>query len=564
MARRLALGGTAALFGGGGSEAPHSPRTPGRKPERPQIRPEYKVPRNNRRRYAWGGVLTASLLLFCFVLGAVFSFTAPYLIVPLSAPIVALALLCIWALPQLSAVPTRTMRGLFFVFLVSLVVWPNYLAVALPGLPWVTLTRLSAFPMALALLVSLAGSREVRTTLWKTLGSIPALWRLLLAFIAVQTLTLPLSNQLGQSLDKYVQAQVSCTAIFFVSCLVFLKPRAVQTWAVLLWVMAIVVCVLGLWEFRLKHVPWAGHIPSFLKIEDPNVAIALAGVYRLGLQYRIESTFSTSLGFGEYLALCLPFVVHFLISSRRFSVRVAAAASAAFIGAMAVLSGTRLATVSCVLTVLLYLFVVAMRTWRQNKSSLLGPAVALTYPIICTVSVAAILFVGRIRHLVLGNGSGDYSSDARVEQYKLGLPMVLHNPLGHGIGQAATTLGFAPFGFLTIDTYYLSVLLEYGVAGFVVFYSMFGVAIFESGRRALFSPAEGDQAFLTPLALALVNFIVIKSVFSQQDNHPLVFMMLGIVVALVAREKAGAPGKAAVKTRGVSFVSQQLARDGRR
>jgi hypothetical protein len=32
-----------------------------------------------------------------------------------------------------------------------------------------------------------------------------------------------------------------------------------------------------------------------------------------------------------------------------------------------------------------------------------------------------------------------------------------------------------------------------------------------------------------------MNFFVIKSVFSQQDNHPLVFMMLGMVVALVWR-----------------------------
>jgi hypothetical protein len=46
---------------------------------------------------------------------------------------------------------------------------------------------------------------------------------------------------------------------------------------------------------------------------------------------------------------------------------------------------------------------------------------------------------------------------------------------------------------------------------------------------------QGELTMLLPLVVALMNFVVIKSVFSQNANHPLVFMMLGAVVALTYR-----------------------------
>ena len=100
------------------------------------------------------------------------------------------------------------------------------------------------------------------------------------------------------------------------------------------------------------------------------------------------------------------------------------------------------------------------------------------------------------------------------------------------------TLGFGKDigGMITIDSYYLSIALEFGVIGFLVYYGMFGIAIFESGKRGLTAQtADPEQAFLIPITLALIAFAVIDSVFSQQDIHPVVFMMLGILMALAFR-----------------------------
>jgi O-antigen ligase len=78
--------------------------------------------------------------------------------------------------------------------------------------------------------------------------------------------------------------------------------------------------------------------------------------------------------------------------------------------------------------------------------------------------------------------------------------------------------------------------LEYGIIGFLVYYGMILFALYAAGRAALSpQPLKGENSFLIPISVTLLNFIVIKSVFSQQDNHPLIFMVLGMLAALLWR-----------------------------
>jgi O-antigen ligase len=124
----------------------------------------------------------------------------------------------------------------------------------------------------------------------------------------------------------------------------------------------------------------------------------------------------------------------------------------------------------------------------------------------------------------------------------LGAKKFLEWPFGYGIGQGAATLDYVnEGGLVTIDTYYLLVLLEYGLLGFIVYYGMFVVGIYEAGKRGMRShPKQSDRAFLIPIALSLFIFLIIKSVFAQQDNHPLVFMMLGAIMAISGQHRSAA------------------------
>ncbi len=79
--------------------------------------------------------------------------------------------------------------------------------------------------------------------------------------------------------------------------------------------------------------------------------------------------------------------------------------------------------------------------------------------------------------------------------------------------------------------------LNYGIVGFFVYYTMFVIPVIMSGKFTLSGALWRDRelSLLMPVAVSLTNYIVIKSVFSNPDNHPMAFMMLGMALALIAR-----------------------------
>lgn len=506
--------------------------------ERSVVNPPYVGSEGMNWRRLVRRLIVPSVIVFCLFLGLAFGLLGPIFPLPFAIPVAVLALLAIWALPDMQAGPTSVLRSLFWAFLVVMIAWPNYLAIDLPGLPWITVMRLVDVPLIAALLICLSVGPDFRGDLRAILSATPGVSKLLIAFTILAFLSIALSKQPLFSAQKFVIALTSWTAIYFTACYVFAKPKRVEIWAATLWMLGVFVSLIGLWEHRLGHVPWVGHIPSFLKMNDPDVERILAGTKRDALDlYRVQSTATTSVGLAEYLALTIPFVLRFAAGPFRWFVRCAAAASIPLFLVVILETTSRLGVIGLILALGLYLLAWGAIEWRNNPRSLFGPAITLGYPVIGCVVLAATFFIGHLHAVVWGNGYQAASNQSRVDQIRMGLPMVLHRPWGYGIGRAAETVGYTNSeGFLTLDTYWLSIALEYGVIGFIIYYGMFVLAIWDAGRTALRAPRSDREAgFLVPAAISLCIFIVGKSTFSQQDNHPVVFMILGMVAALKFR-----------------------------
>ena len=487
-----------------------------------------------------GRLVQAALLLafmgFCLFFGFLYGLTTPFLIKQLVIPIVLLALVAVWALPDVKTAPTGALYGLSFAFVIVLFLWPNYLAVALPGLPWITLMRLVGVPMALVLIVSYSMSPAFRAQIKDTLNATPLVYKLLAGFVLIQVVTIAFSNSKDHSIQRVLNAQLTWTSIYFASAFVFLKPGRVHRWALTLWAVTVIVCLMGFLEYNISRPAWGAHVPSFLKIEDESVIRSLTGSARSATgKYRVQSTFSTPLGLAEFLALTAPFVLHFVMFGRNLATRIAAAATMPMMLYIVIVTDSRLGMVGFLLAFMLYLLLWSWLRWRADKASLLAPAIVLAYPAIFALFIAATMFVRRLRNMVWGSGASAASTEARGTQYEVGIPKILKAPWGNGAGMGGETLGFvSPTGIQTIDTYYLAIGLEYGIIGFVVYYGMLVASTYYAAKYAVQSP-KGELSYFMPAAIALANFIVIKSVFSQQDNHPLIFMLMGIVTAMVYR-----------------------------
>ncbi len=400
-------------------------------------------------------------------------------------------------------------------------------------MPWITLLRLIGFSLAALTLISLSMSGNFRSNLAGIISSASVVWKMLALFVVIQVTTLAFSNQLGFSTQIVLINQIDCTLIFFAGCYVFSNKGSIFVWSYLMWASAVGVSLIGLIEQHEGRLPWAGHIPSFLKVNDPVISYILNGASREGM-HRLQSTFAHPLIFAEYLTLAAPFVIHFAIAGRRPIIRLAAAASLPLLLYVVLSTLERLGVIGVILGSLTYLLFWAGLRWRRDRKSVFGPAVALAYPLIFTLAVVSTLFVHRLHAVVWGNGAENDSNAARAAQWASAIPKILRNPFGHGAGLGAAVLGNRELdGRLTIDSYYLSTVIEFGLVGFLLYYGVICYALFLCAKLLVTNGArDNEQDLFVPVASSIVVFLFTKSVLSASMNNPIIFALMAMVVAI--------------------------------
>jgi hypothetical protein len=481
------------------------------------------------------------ILLIVFV-GMIYGFLVAifpvFLYLYMSMPIIAMSMLILWLLPETDKPPLKAMEWLFGAAFFSVIMWPNYLAFHVPGLPWMTLRRLCLGPMSLFLLVSISVSPTFRNHMKEVFSSSPIILRLFVALVTVEILTFPMSSHLTSTVNRLANAQFEWTATFFAGSYYFGKSGRAHKWAAQMCLMSFALSVLGVWEWHVGGIPWAGHIPSFLAIQDENLQEMLAGSARAATGiYRLRGPFTTALNFAEFLGWATPFLIYFVLESRNFWIRSAALIQIPFSFYTIMGTDSRLGFVAFFASFLLYFLLWGIRRWRANPQDVFSPAILLAYPVVATAFLVATFFWVRLTRMVWGGGANEASNEGRYEQLRRGLPKIIEWPFGHGIGESAEVLGLRNLqGDLSLDNYYLGICLEFGVIGFLVYY---GLMALSAGQAAAYGVRSGNDetALLIPVAVTLVNFIIVKAVFSQIDSHAVIFMMLGMTVALIHRAK---------------------------
>jgi len=473
----------------------------------------------------------------------------------LAAPIAVMLLISLWLLPDRDVFPRTQIESIFSVYLVLMVAWPAYLALNVPGLPWVTPTRATLFLLILLFMYSVATSAALRLHLMAVVRSSKLIWILFCIFEVTQLITIPLSSNIGNSIHKVVNNQIYWTSMLFLGCLLFTRPgRASKVVAYLIF-LAVLTSLDGFVEYKLEMPPWANHIPSFLRVDEETLGVALGSQARAadGL-YRVRGPFTVSLVFAEYLALCMPFILHYLIAGRTTKVRVVMAFAWLIVTAGILLTNGRLGLIGWFIAHLGYLLFWGLRLWRRNTSSLVAPAVVLGFPALAGIVMVLILTSTTLSNRILGGGPQAASDESRRIQRAMAVPKILHNPIGYGGGQSGNTLGFvSPSGVVTVDMHYITTVLDYGVVGFFAFYGIFVLGAWDAFKDYL-ATEDHEIELQAPLAVAMIIFLVIRGVLSQETNIPLAFLLVGMILALKSRRQGLAnmlPSDAGPQTSGM-------------
>lgn len=479
-----------------------------------------------------------SLLLACIAYGFFFGLTAPYLIVPAVVPIAAMIGIIIWALPDQRTAPTLPIEFLFAAYFVGKIVWPTYLAISLPGLPWISLLRIIALPLAGCFLISLSVSKQFRRYAHESVTAIKPLWICAAGFTLVQILTTFVSPSPLSSAQSVFDQIVNFTLMLFVGSIIFRKDKVAERYALLLCLLSIFVILLTIIENQRKYIIWAAHIPSILHPPSPTLENTLKPSFRMYTNvYRAKATFLTPLALAEFVSLVTPFMLYFALSERRRVLKLFFLAMVPLTFLAVRMTDARLGVVGVFVSVLMYGMIWSFAQWRAHPRNLLAAATVYAYPAIFLAAVGAILSSTRLSTMVFGGGAQAGSTEARATQLGMAAKAFWRAPWGHGAGRSGQEMGFAKDAFITIDNFFISVELDYGLLGIISWYGMFIVAIVAALYHCLVDryAARPEARLLVPLAVSLTGFLIVKWVHGQDENHAFFFMMLGMVSALVYR-----------------------------
>ncbi len=461
------------------------------------------------------------------------------LAIPLT-PILLLVALALWLLPSVDTVNYSHMASFLLWYAGLNAIWPSYIAIDVPGLPWITPMRLALFGMAALFAYAYSVSTKVRSSLRMIFDtSLVIKWSFWI-FWASTTVAIVFSSAKSETITKYVNNQIYWTLMFLVAMLLAYDDKNIRKINNVVKVMifgAIVSSIFAILEFRAERVIWLDHLPGFLKpnyeiFEKLSVSTARTGTDL----YRVTGHLGNALYFAEFLAIMIPFHIDQLVRAPGFWRK-----SLLFLGLVAVcvtiyLTDSRAGMVGLLLSPVLYALIAALR-WRKWFPSSLGAAAILySYPMMVALLAALVVFWRRLHVLVIGGGQHQASTEARNVQWETGFPKFFSHPLGYGAGQSGSVLGFYNPGHenFTVDSYYLSLLLEYGYIGFLAFMMFFATSAAHA-VRFYFRTRNDDQLILLPIAVAIVNFVVIKMVASTESSMPIVIMLAGFAVGMAAQ-----------------------------
>ena len=356
----------------------------------------------------------ALIAVLCFFYSLFMLIVPMQVKVPFTIPLIVLIGLIVWALPLTNRPPGKVAERLFWYYSFTLLLWPNYLAIALPGLPWFTAARLLAAPMILIILVHASTSLPFKRLMREHLSTARPLWILVALFAVIQVISIFVSANPITTMNRVFNNQVMWTGLFFAAVWALRDLHRLERWVFSYILMIFILGLLAIWEAKLGGVIWANSVPGIFQVDDENVQKILQGSYRLTGQYRVQTTATTPLSFAEAMAMAVPFLLYTMHKYPRPLVILGCLVVEGLIINGLIESDARLGFVGVLVGHILYLLYFAIERWRFSPKSILGAALVVTFPAIITVAALAVLFVGRIRVRVLGGGQHQWSDEARI------------------------------------------------------------------------------------------------------------------------------------------------------
>lgn len=448
-----------------------------------------------------------------------------------------LAVILLWAMPELKVVPEKSLRLFFFAMIVVLLCLPPYYALTTSFLPWISIRRIFEIIVIILFSITVAGSAAARIRIRTTLQNNPMLASCAVGFLIMIFLSILTSENKSTSIKEFSDALINWYVPLFACVLVVRNERDASFFLKLVALSSIVVSLAGLIEFITYRKIYFEILPRGLLngiLSDNSLAASIyqSLLFRNGL-YRSVSLYNVPLSFGEFAVMAAPIGAYFLFHGQNIKERILGMTTGIFSVVALFCSGARGALIAFLVVMPIFLGLWTFRYSRLNPRSLVGPMMFSIFSIGVTAAFATIFLSTRLSNLVMGGDDSVSSNDARFAQWQLAWPHIISNPLtGHGAGLSGQVINYhLPGGELTVDTYILSLLVDVGVPGLLFFFGMIATGVF-IGIRLYLTDFSKRAAMGAPIACSLLAFGIYRITLSQRENHILFFLLVGLILSV--------------------------------
>lgn len=399
---------------------------------------------------------------------------------------------------------------------------PTYISFKISYLPDISPYRLAEWLIVATVFYRWASSRHFRILFYQRVIDVSPMLGLLLAMLG-WSLICSVSGESPLFSIVYVSKTWIFSTLFFVLFLVAVRTKEdIERIIFVALLAALFATAIGMAEWFYKDNLFRSLFPS-----DPDRMADLEWIvserFRDGV-YRVSSLFKHPLVYGEYLAMTLPFCLYFLTNAKQSIVRYCAILGLIFIPIGIYVSHTRSSIIASVAGVIVYMIALAIGRSKVKSGRIL---VVMVAAIAACALMIMMLFL--TKDMLQGRTQGERgSSNARVIMFDRGITLIKEAPVfGYGPGTGASKIGkLSSTSGITIDNYFLSVALETGVPGLILYIC---ILIVPFGK--LFQVTTRDRAGLIAAILgSIAVYAIIRSVLSLTYNQNYWLLLMSLLL----------------------------------
>jgi hypothetical protein len=500
---------------------------------RDRILPPYTRRVNGLRHRLLKASAVSATLALAIIMGFWIAIFAT-LVVPMFVGIIGLVfLIAMWMALDEEPDLSRPAASLMVAYLALSVAWPSYLAVEIPGLPWLTPTRMALAMLSVLMLLQVSQSRIVRGHITGAIAGMKLPFIGYAMLIVMMFATVVLASKPGEAMSFSVQQIILWTIPLLAGLWLFQEPDVVIRATRAMGIALMIVMLLTIGEYHNKLPIWIPYIPSFLKVDAPQMGSFLSSLVRLDGSYRAKGNFGIHLYYSQLLLMFLPFAIHWLLDAKTPTRRFWAFAYIILALTAIWMNNTRTATTGQLVVIagMLGLFALRHHLRTQNKLDLMAPAFALGIPLAAAVLAILIAISPRLQTMTIGGTQNAGSDAVREGQWNRAWSAVGSNPFGYGSGESGPLTGrVTDGGIWIVDSQWINFMVDYGLLGALGWALLLGIT---AGVGALiYLQRVDDSADLAgPTAVGIGSFMMSMYTISFVGNIPLLMTFLAIVCA---------------------------------